>query len=98
MHLSTVDTPPSGGACVGHDTNLWFPRALKNSPVFRESYRQALQDTAMAKQICESCHVSAECLSYALHHETHGIWGGKTERERQSIRRRLNIVVKSLQG
>lgn len=44
--------------------------------------------TAPAKRICEVCPVSAECLEWAMTvPEKHGIWGGKSERERRQLRR-----------
>ena len=44
----------------------------------------------LAKSICAECPVQAECLAYALAHNIrYGIWGGKSERERRVLRRRL---------
>tara|TARA_B100001105_G_scaffold251554_1_gene241504 strand:- start:16322 stop:17023 length:702 start_codon:yes stop_codon:yes gene_type:complete len=44
--------------------------------------------TRAAKQICASCDVTAECLSYALQNdERFGIWGGYSERERRKLKR-----------
>jgi WhiB family redox-sensing transcriptional regulator len=43
--------------------------------------------------------VASECLEYALeHHVDHGVWGGKSERERRRIqraRRRGNLAVRA---
>jgi WhiB family transcriptional regulator, redox-sensing transcriptional regulator len=42
-----------------------------------------------AKQICASCPVRLECLSYALdNRQEQGIWGGLTEEERRRLPRR----------
>lgn len=42
-----------------------------------------------AQRICEECPVADACLEYALfHHIDHGVWGGKSERERRRIARR----------
>lgn len=42
---------------------------------------------AAAKAVCATCPVADECLDFALDtDEKHGIWGGKSERERRSIR------------
>jgi WhiB family redox-sensing transcriptional regulator len=39
--------------------------------------------TALAKKICRSCPVTAQCLDYALtHNEQFGIWGGRSPAER----------------
>jgi WhiB family redox-sensing transcriptional regulator len=43
--------------------------------------------TKEAKAVCAACTVRETCLEYALAHgEKHGIWGGKSERERRRIR------------
>ncbi|MCZ4277786.1 WhiB family transcriptional regulator [Rhodococcus yunnanensis] len=42
--------------------------------------------TSRAKQVCAGCIVRASCLDHALtNNEQHGIWGGKTPRERQEL-------------
>ena len=42
----------------------------------------------MAKRVCARCPVACQCLDYAMEHlEQFGIWGGKSERERQAMRR-----------
>ncbi len=44
--------------------------------------------TAPAKAICAGCPVREACLEAALANgETHGIWGGTSERERRRLRR-----------
>ncbi|MCZ9635267.1 WhiB family transcriptional regulator [Rhodococcus sp. BH5] len=43
--------------------------------------------SVQAKRVCARCPVSAECLDFALtNHEEYGIWGGKTRRERRTLR------------
>ncbi len=48
-----------------------------------------------AQRICTQCPVAAQCLEYALeNHIDHGIWGGRSERERRRLlreRRRRRI-------
>jgi WhiB family redox-sensing transcriptional regulator len=40
----------------------------------------------VAKRICATCPVKAECLEYALEHRIdHGVWGGASERQRRRI-------------
>lgn len=42
-----------------------------------------------AKEICATCPVAAECLTWAIEtNQSEGIWGGHTPKERRSIRRR----------
>lgn len=76
----TRDREPPGewadhGLCGTHpEPLLWFPERGAS--------------TAEAKAICRVCPVQAECLTYAINNnEKHGIWGGKSERERRRIRR-----------
>jgi len=41
-----------------------------------------------AQRICATCPVNEQCLNYALeNHVDHGIWGGKSERERRRLQR-----------
>lgn len=91
--IRRVDELPRGGDCVGHNPDLWFPMADKSQPgLFSENYRKARADTELAKQICATCKIKTDCLSYGLYHEMFGIWGGATERERHKIRKQLNII------
>ena len=84
---------PRGGKCTGHNPNMWFPMADKSQPgQFSDNYKQARADTQAAKQICATCEIKIECLSYALYHEMFGIWGGASERERHRMRRQMNIT------
>lgn len=51
----------------------------------------------VARRICATCPVTAECLEYALENRIeHGVWGGCSERERRRIlrRRRLEAAAK----
>lgn len=46
--------------------------------------------TREAKRICGRCEVKAECLQYALdHNERFGVWGGLSERERRTLKRKV---------
>ena len=45
--------------------------------------------TREAKKVSVGCDVRAECLEYALANDQRlGIWGGLSERERRTLRRR----------
>jgi WhiB family redox-sensing transcriptional regulator len=63
------------GACASVlDDELWFPPKGGT--------------TRTAKAVCGRCPVQAECLQYALdRNERHGIWGGRSERERRQMNR-----------
>src|SRR5262245_43211966 len=67
------------GACQEQDPDLFFPIGTQlDADQIRE-----------ATSICDRCDVESECLRYALNHRIkHGIWGGRTEQERQSLIRR----------
>lgn len=40
----------------------------------------------LAKQICAVCSIQEDCLEYAIKkHKGHGVWGGRTERERRQL-------------
>lgn len=61
-------------ACRSADPDLFFPVS--------ESGR-SLEQVAAAKAVCSGCQVRRECLAFALAAgEVHGIWGGRSERER----------------
>lgn len=63
-------------ACADKDPELFFPPRGKHG-----------NGLAEAKAICRACLVKKDCLDYAMrHHEYHGIWGGKTSRERRRLR------------
>lgn len=70
-------------SCRGHDPNLWFPTGGSTWEE-RKQIRTALD-------ICRQCPVKEQCLNYALRHEREGIWGGRTQREREALRRHLNM-------
>lgn len=62
------------GLCAQTDPDAFFPNSGEN--------------TQSAKAVCAVCPVQAECLSYALKRkEQHGVWGGRSVRERRALRR-----------
>ena len=67
--------------CRDTDPDLFFP-------VGTTGY--ALVQIDRAKQVCGECPVKVECLDYALDtNQDSGIWGGTSEEERRTLRRRL---------
>lgn len=61
-------------ACLHDDPELFFPDCTAGPVVDR------------AKRICGSCPVRARCLDWALSNGVaSGIWGGRTEAERQAM-------------
>ncbi len=78
----------SEGACHDEDPDLFFPISASDA---------SAAQVRKATSICERCGVQSRCLRYALTNSiTDGIWGGRTEQERQSLirarrRRRLKL-------
>jgi WhiB family redox-sensing transcriptional regulator len=69
-------------ACRDTDPDLFFPIG---------SSGPAVSQVAEAKQVCDSCPVRTPCLGWALRHwQNHGIWGGMTEPERETLRAALS--------
>jgi len=63
------------GACNGEEPNLFFPEKGEMGKVRK------------AKLVCKECPVQKQCLRYALKdRDIVGIWGGTTDRERQTMR------------
>jgi WhiB family redox-sensing transcriptional regulator len=72
--------------CRDTDPDLFFP-------VGTTGY--ALVQIDRAKQVCGECPVNPDCLQYALDtNQDSGIWGGTSEEERRSIRRRQTARTK----
>ena len=66
-------------SCTDVDTNLFFPIGLTGD---------AIEQTNLAKAMCQSCPVQRQCLEFALRsNQDYGVWGGCTEDERRAIRR-----------
>lgn len=65
-------------ACTGLPNSAFFPVDAADTATI-----------AQAKTVCETCPVSAQCLEYAFEtNQRAGIWGGTTEDERRSLRRK----------
>ena len=61
-------------ACREHPEVDFFPQ---------DSY-----GVALAQRVCADCPVRLDCLEWALARpELHGVWGGRSERERVKIKR-----------
>jgi len=65
-------------ACAGYSDTLFFPES--------DATPQSIEK---AQAICASCRVADACLEYAFQaNQRSGIWGGTTEGERKSLRRK----------
>lgn len=63
-----------------YDPELWHPAGTTGLH---------LVQIGEAKQICARCPVMEECGRWALTHTESGVWGGMSEQERSSYRRRI---------
>lgn len=65
-------------ACSGYHHALFFPVGDTDETSIER-----------AREICMTCAVNEDCLEYALEtNQRAGIWGGTTEDERRSLRRK----------
>jgi WhiB family redox-sensing transcriptional regulator len=64
---------------------------------FYPEYQSATSsEERKAKLICRDCPVVQACLEWGLAHESFGIWGGTSPRERMRMRKKLNVTVKQI--
>lgn len=74
-------------ACRDEDPELFFPVG-KTGP--------ALLQIEDAKEVCRRCEVVDDCLRWALETgQDAGVWGGMSEDERRSIRKRARTKRKA---
>lgn len=67
-------------ACRDEDSDLHFPVGTTGP---------ALRQIAEAKTVCARCPVAEACLVWAMDNRVEfGVWGGQSETERESMRRR----------
>lgn len=68
-------------ACLQEDPEMFFPVG-DSGP--------ALAHVEEAKAVCQQCPVIDKCLTWALESgEDAGVWGGRSERERRTLRQRM---------
>jgi len=63
-------------ACATSDPELFFPHP---------GQRRVIGE---AKKVCGDCPMVDRCLTWALKHGEAGIWGGTTDTERRTLRRK----------
>ena len=82
------------GRCHNYPTGWWYPTGPGGPGQMPGlDYAQIKRDERKAKKICGSCPMRKLCLSYALsYHETHGIWGGYSERQRNVMRKQRTAL------
>lgn len=70
-------------ACRQFDNVLFFGAEEGESELERQTRE------SHAKSICQTCPVKAPCLEFAMEtNQKYGIWGGYTDKERSSLKRR----------
>ena len=74
-----IDWTQAACSTAGVDPDAFFPPNGKVPPSIAA--------------ICVGCDIRNECLDWALHHEAFGYWGGTSEDDRQTMRRRAGIVL-----
>lgn len=93
MRESLPDLPEA--ACRKEDPALFFgPHVCGKQCDGTRGCHEAKSETGRyariqaAKQVCFTCPERIPCLTWALEtDQAFGVWGGKTERERKSIKR-----------
>lgn len=74
-------------ACRDKDPELFFPIGSAST---------AVQQLEEAKAVCRSCNVASECLKCALEtNQDYGVWGGLSEDERRTLKRRALRALRS---
>ncbi|MEU6977616.1 MULTISPECIES: WhiB family transcriptional regulator [unclassified Streptomyces] len=76
-----MDSWRADAACREVDPDLFFPVGVGPT---------ALAQAEEAKEVCHRCPVREQCLRWAMDdsRQVTGVWGGLTETERRSLRRR----------
>lgn len=75
-----MDNWRAHAACSNEDPELFFPIGT-GAP--------ALLQTEEAKAVCGHCRVREDCLRWALETgQSVGVWGGTSETERRTLKRR----------
>ena len=70
-------------ACREYDNVLFFGPDAGESELEKQSREQR------AKQVCQRCPVQEACLEFAMEtNQKYGIWGGLSDKERASLKRR----------
>lgn len=88
-----VEYPKFNGSqiCASLPTDLYYRDSNPNISIEEKKQLQIMR--RQVRNLCYKCEFINECLEWALHHERHGVWGGKTEEERVIIRKDRNITV-----
>lgn len=84
--VDSLDRAIAAPSTVTDEVPSWHSDALCAQTDPEEFFPPPGGATSRAKRVCAECPVRAACLDHALtYNEQHGIWGGKTPRERQEL-------------
>lgn len=91
QQFSEVPFPEFDGTqnCKGQDVDDFYrdDDLTKSANRWRED---------LAKRHCRNCAFITPCLEWGLHNEEFGVWGGTTENERRSMRKRAGVEIRPL--
>lgn len=75
---------------VAGDNEIWMQEAACKGAPPEMFFGHSGEHVILAQRVCAKCPVRQECLQYALdNNEANGVWGGMSERQRRTIRRRM---------
>jgi hypothetical protein len=77
-------------ACKSLPTDVFFEPEREDFDNFNDFVDARAQSYRAAKAVCETCPVQRKCL-YENILQRHGVWGGKTPSQRQSLAKKLKI-------
>jgi WhiB family transcriptional regulator, redox-sensing transcriptional regulator len=66
-------------ACLDEDPELFFPIGVTGP---------ALVQIEEARAVCRRCEVAGACLKWAIESGQAGVWGGLSDDERRTLKRR----------
>jgi WhiB family redox-sensing transcriptional regulator len=80
------------GAGTDEEPENWRSRALCAQTDTESFFPEKGGNNAAAKAVCGRCPVASDCLEHALFNgEHHGVWGGKSPKERDAMMRRRGL-------
>ncbi|MYX88416.1 MULTISPECIES: WhiB family transcriptional regulator [unclassified Streptomyces] len=89
--MTSPNNQPESGRTIIRASNHWQDRAACKTPDAEAIFFPVSPNDATisaAKEICYGCPVIENCKRFALENrETHGVWGGMSEKELQAARR-----------
>lgn len=78
-----MTTRSIGRPCIPGD---WDKHAACRTMPYEVMFPERGDDCSLARKVCASCTVRAECLQYALDNRLmHGFYGGKSAKERDRM-------------